>query len=103
MSVSAASKARTSHIPLVDIHHNLESRLDTIVLNVASLRSLDVILSGEAQHVEGVFASQRDELAAVTPVELLRLDFDSPDQSAACPVEKADSALAFDTEQDTAT
>jgi hypothetical protein len=58
------------HSRLVDIGDDLEGSLDAIVLHLASLDGRDVVFTRESQNVEGVLASNRDELAAVGPEDL---------------------------------
>lgn len=87
---------------LVDVGDDLESGLDTIVVDLAGVGSLDVVLAREAEDVVGVLARQADELAAVGPVHLAGLDLNAAHEVAGRPVEERDTAGTAHTEQDAA-
>jgi hypothetical protein len=48
-----------------DVCNDLERGLDAIFLNLATLYSLGIVLAGESEDVERVFASNSHQLAAV--------------------------------------
>lgn len=51
------------NIPLVDLAHNLESLLSSILIQSAGLQGSHVLLSRVAQDVECVLARQTHQLA----------------------------------------
>ena len=58
---------------LVDISDNLKSGFNSILFDLTVLNSLEILLSGESQDVEGVLAGKCDELSALRPVNLFML------------------------------
>lgn len=53
------------NLRLVDVNDNLERRLNTVVLNLAVLKGLNIGLSREPQDVECVVACQCKQLSAL--------------------------------------
>jgi len=54
----------------VNVRNDLESSLNTVFIRLPGIQATYIILSREAQDVEGVFTSQRDKLTTLRPVDL---------------------------------
>lgn len=97
-----ADKKGAGDIRLANVSDDLKSRLDTILLNISRLDSLDIVLARESQNVKGILTSNRHQLAAIGPVDLLRLNFDSSNKTTSSPVKERDTTLTCDAEKNTA-
>jgi hypothetical protein len=97
-----AGKKGTGDIRLANVSDDLEGGFDTILLNISRLDSLNIILTRESQNVKGILTSNRHQLAAVRPVDLLGLNLNSSDKTTSSPVEKGDTTLTCNTEKNTA-
>ncbi|KUI54601.1 hypothetical protein VP1G_01979 [Cytospora mali] len=87
---------------LTNISDDFKGLLNAIIFHLTSLQGLLVGLATEAEDIARILASQSNELATLTPVDLARLDLDAPHQATGRPIEEADATLALDTKQNTA-
>lgn len=94
-------KKGTGDIRLANVSDNLKGGLDTILLNFSRLDSLNIVLTRESQNVKGILTSNRHQLAAIGPVDLLRLNLDSSNETTSSPVKERDTTLTCDTEKNT--
>lgn len=76
------------NLRLANVSNNLESCLDTVIVDLPGLDSLHIVFAREPEHIKGILASDGDKLAALGPVNVLGLNLDSTDKTASSPVEE---------------
>src|SRR3569833_2190078 len=85
--------------PQGDVGNHLESRLHSVIFHLAGLDGSHVAARVIAEDVECILTRQCHELAALAPVDLLRVHLDPPDQAARRPVVEGDTPLALDPQE----